>query len=485
MKYYKGNQNEGLTPITANWMRELLKNGELLNSLMEKYGSPINIHHLPTFRKNIENFQQLFQQENVESQIFYARKANKCKGLVKEALNVGIGVDTASFKELQQSISLGGKTNSLVLTSAIKTKEQIELAIKEQIPIVLDNDDECLLTQQTSTEIGQKAIVAIRLSGFSVNGEKLYSRFGFDIEMVKNYILKNFIETNNLKNLQLEGLHFHLDGYSTKQRAVALHSCIDLVEELQQHQINIKFIDMGGGILMNYLESEEEWKQFNKKLQASVKNNETDLTFNGAGLGYEMIDGKLKGSLKTYPYFNKVNSEGFLEEVLSKHLNNKELTNSERASKNKIQLRIEPGRSLLNQVGITVAKVAHRKQDAKGQWLVGLEMNMSQMLSSSADFLLDPYIIYQKEVTYKDEEINLYFTGAYCLERDILLKRAITLPKLPEIGDIVVFVNTAGYMMHFFETEAHLFELSKNLIFKGTAANEISKIDDFINDDLV
>lgn len=316
MEYYKGNQNKGLTPITATWMRELLKNGELLNSLTEKYGSPINIHHLPTFKKNIENFQQLFQQENVESQIFYARKANKCKGLVKEALNVGIGVDTASFKELQQSISLGGKTNSLVLTSAIKTKEQIELAIKEQIPIVLDNDDECLLTQQTSTEIGQKAIVAIRLSGFLVDGEKLYSRFGFDIEVVKNYILKNFIETNNLKNLQLEGLHFHLDGYSTKQRAVALHSCIDLVEELQQRQINIKFIDMGGGILMNYLESEEEWKQFNKKLQASVKNNETDLTFNGAGLGYEMIDGKLKGSLKTYPYFNKVNSEGFLEEVL-------------------------------------------------------------------------------------------------------------------------------------------------------------------------
>ena len=61
------------------------------------------------------------------------------------------------------------------------------------------------------------------------------------------------------------------------------------------------------------------------------------------------------------------------------------------------------------------------------------------------------------------EAVAVYFTGAYCLERDVLLKRKISLPQLPEIGDTVLFVNTAGYMMHFFETEAHLFERAKNL----------------------
>ncbi|HCV81197.1 MAG TPA: diaminopimelate decarboxylase, partial [Zunongwangia profunda] len=58
---------------------------------------------------------------------------------------------------------------------------------------------------------------------------------------------------------------------------------------------------------------------------------------------------------------------------------------------------------------------------------------------------------------------------AYCLERDVLLKRKVTLPKLPEIGDVVVFVNTAGYMMHFFETQAHLFELAPNLVYTETS----------------
>jgi diaminopimelate decarboxylase len=35
--------------------------------------------------------------------------------------------------------------------------------------------------------------------------------------------------------------------------------------------------------------------------------------------------------------------------------------------------------------------------------------------------------------------------------------------KLPEMGDLVCFVNTAGYLMHFYETHSHLLPLSTNL----------------------
>lgn len=108
-------------------------------------------------------------------------------------------------------------------------------------------------------------------------------------------------------------------------------------------------------------------------------------------------------------------------------------------------------------------------------------MNMSQLKSSSADFLSDPFIIYKNP----DSEIHpteLFLTGAYCLEQDILLKRKLTFPKLPEIGDFVVFVNTGGYMMHFYETEAHLFELSRNLYIPAHKENGKPKI---LADDLI
>ena len=67
----------------------------------------------------------------------------------------------------------------------------------------------------------------------------------------------------------------------------------------------------------------------------------------------------------------------------------------------------------------------------------------------------------------ENQSVDVFFTGAYCLERDVLLKRKISLPQLPAIGDFVAIVNSAGYMMHFFETEAHLLELSQNLSFSS------------------
>ena len=74
-----------------------------------------------------------------------------------------------------------------------------------------------------------------------------------------------------------------------------------------------------------------------------------------------------------------------------------------------LEIRIEPGRSLLTQTGMTIAKVAHRKQDAKGKWLVGLEMNMNQMMSSSEDFLLDPYVVYADNAD-SNAPVEVFFT---------------------------------------------------------------------------
>lgn len=479
MKYVKGNPNGGLTPLTSAWMHKLLEHPSILNQLVAKYGSPINIHNLSSFEENIRNYQKVFQSHKLKHKIYYARKANRCRGLVKQALSTGIGVDTASYKELLQSLALGGDRHNLVLTSAIKTTEQIELAIKNNITIILDNYDECKLVNAIAKKMEKKAEVGIRVSGVYIEDQKLYSRFGFDIEEVAAFVESYIGGDKELDRMEVGGLHFHLDGYSIEQRAIALSSCIALARGLKQKGYSISFIDMGGGILMNYLADEQEWKSFDENLRDSVMKAKTSLTFNGTGLGYKMINGKLEGKLDTYPFYNRINGATFIDEILNYKAPKTNLSNAHRLIGEDIEIRIEPGRSLLNLTGITVAKVAHRKRDSKGQWLVGLEMNMSQLMSSSADFLLDPYIRYQ-DYTEDSEEVSVYFTGAYCLERDILLKRKISLPQLPKRGDLVVFINTAGYMMHFFETEAHLFELSKNIMFKEdvTDFNKVTFIDD-------
>ncbi|SIR32917.1 diaminopimelate decarboxylase [Maribacter ulvicola] len=477
--YCKGKPKYQLTPKTSGWMHELFNDQAVVKGLVERYGSPINIHHLPSFNQNCENYKQVFESYGLKYRIFYARKANKSKGLVKQAFASSIGVDTASLKELEQSLALGGNAKNLVLTAAIKTTPQIELAIEKGVPIILDNEDECVLTQAVAKRMGKKANVGFRISGFEVDEEKLYSRFGFDVDDVIDFVSSYVGEHKTFDMLAVTGLHFHLDGYSTQQRSVSLIASINIISTLKEKGYPVSFIDIGGGILMNYLEEEKEWLAFNENLKKAVVEQSNNITFNDNGLGFRLEEGKLRGKLNTYPFFNKINKGSFIKEVLDYMDDASGLSVASLLRENDIEIRIEPGRSLLDQVGMTVAKVIHRKKDAKGQWLVGLEMNMSQMMSSSADFLLDPFMLYNSEVE-ENENVDVFFTGAYCLERDVLLKRKMTLPRLPAIGEYVAFVNTAGYMMHFFETEAHLFELSTNLIFTGS--NEKLSFFQFIDD---
>lgn len=455
----------GLTPIIDPWMEKVFANEPFLEDLFQKYGSPINIHHTKPFENNYERFTQVFDKHKLSHTIFFARKANPCKVFVREAKRLGFGVDTASYRELKQCLDMGAK--KLVLTAAVKNETLVHLALQHDVLIILDNEDECRLVNKVAEELGKTAKIGVRISGFQYKGNKLYSRFGFDIDHAFNFITSHLDRGNGYKNLQFDGFHFHLDGYSTDQRSEALFQLINLADRLQTRDIRTSFIDMGGGILINYLTSKLEWESFWSELRRSVRGERAPVTFRNTGLGYELIHGKLQGEPVVYSYYNEHSKADFLDEVLSYQYQNGETASSLLRDRG-IEIRIEPGRSLLDQTGFTMAKVIHRKKDSLGNWLIGLEMNRSQLNSSSADFLLDPVFIPVKNKSREMGATPVFFTGGYCLEQDIILKRKIVLPCLPETGDIVCFPNTAGYLMHFYETRSHLYDFTANLVMDET-----------------
>ncbi|PZX61295.1 diaminopimelate decarboxylase [Algoriphagus ratkowskyi] len=469
-----------LTPITSPWMHDLMEEKNVLNELLEKHESPINIHQTDAMEENFNSYKSVFEEFGLKHKVFFARKANKTKGAVQKAHQLGMGIDTASYQEYAQCLEMGIDGSNLIVTAAVKNRKLIEKAIDNGSTIILDNEDECILLQSVAETLDKKANIGFRVSGFFVNKRKLKSRFGFDLLDIEPFISEKLIASDRFDRLVYKGLHFHLNGYSLEERSFALTQCLSFSELLQKKGMITEFIDIGGGILMNYLKDQKEWDHFNQQLFKAVGRAIDPITYENQGLGIESWDGIMRGELKTYPFWNTISKGDSIRKILS-HKTHTGENLAEIAKKLEIEIRIEPGRSMLDQVGITVAKVAFRKKDSSDDWLVGLEMNMTQMLSGSADFLLDPFVIYQ-ESNENELAVKAYFTGAYCLERDVLLKRKLDLPKLPQVGDLVVFVNTAGYMMHFFESSAHLFPLATNLIWNRTIENGEIKATHFQND---
>ena len=452
-----------LTAVTSQWMTDLLDNHQLLDNLFKEYGSPINIHNAGPFEKNYELFKQVLEKHGLDHTIFFARKANKCRIFVKEAIRLGFGVDSASYQELIGCLDLGCDPNKLVLTAAVKNEQLVRLALQQGVLMILDNIDECELADKLAGELGLTPKVGIRVSGFYDKEKKLYSRFGFDIDHIAEFITSHFGCGNRFENLRFDGFHFHLNGYSMVQRSEALLQTINLADRLLTHGFQTSFIDMGGGILINYLSDKFEWEEFWSELKKAVREERPPVTFGNRGLGFELIINELYGEPDVYPYYNEINKENFLDKVLT-YKNQKGETPATRLRERGIELRMEPGRSLLDQTGITIAKVIHRKNDMRGNRLIGLGMNRNQLASSSADFLVDPLYISVHNDSKEKKATPLFFTGGYCLEQDLILKRKIVLPQLPEVGDIICFPNTAGYMMHFYETQSHLFDLATNLV---------------------
>lgn len=149
-----------------------------------------------------------------------------------------------------------------------------------------------------------------------------------------------------------------------------------------------------------------------------------------------------------------------------------------------LQLRCEPGRSILDGCGMTVARVEFRKQHSDGHWLIGLAMNRTQCRTSSADFLVDPLLIRGNDANTSgsiqnetSEPIEGFLVGAYCTESELLSLRRLRFPHGINIGDLVVFPNTAGYLMHFLESRSHQFPLAKNVVVQSGDQLTLDAID--------
>jgi diaminopimelate decarboxylase len=94
-------------------------------------------------------------------------------------------------------------------------------------------------------------------------------------------------------------------------------------------------------------------------------------------------------------------------------------------------------------------------------------MNRTQCRTTHDEFLVDPILVPTNESPFaKDDsgEITGYLVGAYCTEYELISLRKLRFPFGVRVGDLIVFPNTAGYLMHFMESRCHQIPLAENVV---------------------
>ncbi len=465
----------GVVPLDARlepWMEEILIDSRL-HDWVKEYGSPLNIIHPPPLVRNIEQLNTVASERNLDFRVYFARKANKCLAFVDAASRCGAGIDVASLQELQQVTESGVHGSDVICTAAIKTEELLAECVRQRTTIAIDNCDEFRQLSRVIENHESNVSIALRVSGFQHGQHSLHSRFGIDVSEVLEF-LQSHEEQFADGRVSLDGLHFHLDGYSADERVSAIQQCLPLIDQLRSHGHEIQFLDIGGGVPMSYLNDELQWTNFHNAHQEALLGERIPLTYRNHGLGFSVIENEVHGRRNTYPFFQKLIQSRWLAKILDAPCEDSSVAKS--IADRSLQLRCEPGRSVLDGCGMTIAEVVFRKRHTAGDWFIGLAMNRTQCRTSSDDFLVDPLLV-PDPTADRTNRIDGYLVGAYCTESELLSLRRLQFEQGVAVGDLVVFPNTAGYFMHFLESRSHQFPLAKNIVFNSDHSIQMDRID--------
>ncbi|MEY1579427.1 Y4yA family PLP-dependent enzyme [Providencia manganoxydans] len=414
-----------LPPIMDPLIHQLcFANNEQLVGLIKRYGSPLNLVFPHTMKQNILKLKAVFQEHHVKGCILYGVKVNQSNILLKTTIEENIGVDVSSLHEWKDAYQYGISPEKLCATGPAKTDDFLWQLILHQSLIVVDSLEELHDILRLLGSHSRKARILLRYQPHSS-----HSRFGMKYPAFVSAL--KLVKQHN--QLQWQGIHFHLGGYTLTSRVQAFHEILPLIELSQQLGLNIQTIDIGGGLPIQYVPTEHYQTWINNQTTETYQNHCIPADF--------------------YPYGSEQSAEQWLNALLTSQCTDNE-TIAQYINRLNITLTIEPGRSLVDQSAITLFRVVRTCQQSKHPiiFVEGSSFSACETWFNS-EFLIDPFHIVTKHA--KQQPIRAWIAGHSCLEDDVITHRLILFNNLPQAGDLLGFVNTAGYQMDLLENQFH------------------------------
>lgn len=374
---------------------QLVVGGVAMTALAKSHGTPLYIMDSETVRKNCRDYTQILKDVYPNHLVCYAGKANSNTGLLQVIRQEGLGVDVVSAGELMTALAAGFDPQTILFHGNNKSKTELQLAIKHQVTIVIDNPQEIKnLTELLSTT---QAIVPclVRLkpeidahTHTYIRTGQLDSKFGISKDELSALIQS--IEAH--PHLRFDGIHSHIGSqiFELKPYLEAVDVLVSTMASIQKDLgVEINTLNMGGGFGIQYIKEE-----------------------------------------------NPLEIPTVLE-TLADAL----LSSCEREGIRPPKLILEPGRSIVGNAGMTLYEIGTLKSIP----------NIKNYLFIDGGMADNPRpILYQSQYTWAlankadDAPVTSYaIAGKFCESGDILAENVL-LPTV-EVGDLLCAFGTGAY----------------------------------------
>jgi diaminopimelate decarboxylase len=245
------------THASAQSDEQLVCGPHSLLALASQYGTPLYIYSADQILERLALFQQaLLARRHL---VCYAVKANSSLAILKLLAAHGAGFDIVSGGELQRVLAAAPEAANRVVFSGVgKTAEEIDLALDANIlAFNVESEAELTLLAARAAKRKRKARFALRVNPDVFAETHPYistglreHKFGIDIRQARRI----YREAAGNRWLAAHGVSVHIGSQirSAEPFGAAMLRVAALVRQLQRDGIPIQTVDAGGGLGIDY-----------------------------------------------------------------------------------------------------------------------------------------------------------------------------------------------------------------------------------------
>ncbi|WP_350561175.1 diaminopimelate decarboxylase [Psychrobacter sp. CAL346-MNA-CIBAN-0220] len=229
-----------------------------ISELVECYDTPCYVYSKQAILDVYQSYSDSFAL--LKHQICYAVKANSNLAVLGILAQAGAGFDIVSRGELMRVLAAGGQASRVVFSGVGKTRDDIEYALTQGISCFnVESISELTLINNAAQQLDKRAPISLRVNpDVDANTHPYIStglkdnKFGIAHEQA----LAVYEQAAQLSHIDIIGIDCHIGSQLTEVKpfVAALDKIIELIHSLRNKGIELRHIDLGGGLGVRYID---------------------------------------------------------------------------------------------------------------------------------------------------------------------------------------------------------------------------------------
>ncbi len=356
-----------------------------IEKVAKQVETPVYCYSAAALRHNFHVYADQFKPDN--SLVCFAVKANSNQAVIGELARLGAGADVVSEGELRRALLAGIPASRIVYSGVAKTAREMRFALEQGIfQFNIESEPELEMLSEVASSMGKQAPVAFRinpdidaLTHAKISTGKASNKFGIPWTRAK----EAYARAASLPGIRVQGIDIHIGSQLTRLEPFeAAFRCIaELTEQLRAQGHAISVLDIGGGLGIDYGDGSAQ--------PPAVSD-------------YAALANSILGKLDC-------------------------------------RILIEPGRSLVGDIGVLISRVTYIKEGERDHFLI-IDAGMNDLLRPS---MYDAYHDIIPARPSSGERVHYHIVGPICETGDTF-SRDRMLPPL-RAGDLVAIKNAGAY----------------------------------------